>query len=274
MAHRARLDVPAPTLRAVTAWIAAARRGNGHRPWQRAATVHHHVLLVLRWMRHHAALADLADDAHVSIATAYRYLHEALDVIADHAPDLHDVLVVARDQGLTYLCLDGTLVPVDRVAARTERGNNTWYSGKNHQFNGKIQVISDPNGHPLWVSAVRPGSVHDLRCARELVLPTLYPFCRLRPDGHSHLPVLADKGYIGAGIGVRVPHRRPTGGQVLDRDARTYNRFHAALRAPSERANALLQHWHALDHVTLDPWALTKIAAAALVLTRLQLPVR
>lgn len=274
MSHRARLDVPTPTLRAVTGWIATARRNTGHRPWQRAATVHHHVLLVLRWMRQRAGVLDLAHDAGISIATAYRYLHEALDVIASHAVGLHDVLVQAQQQGLPYLCLDGTLIPVDRVAERTERGNHTWYSGKNHQFSGNIQVISDPDGHPLWVSAVRPGSVHDLACARELVLPALYPFARLRPDGHSYLPVLADKGYIGAGIGVRVPHRRPAGNQVLDPSTRTYNRLHAALRAPSERANALLQHWHALDRVTLNPWSLTKIAAAALVLTRLQLPVR
>ena len=74
MSHRARLDVPAPTIRIVTAWIAAARRGDSRRPRQRAAIVHHHVLLVLRWMRHRAGSADVADDTRVSIATAYRYL--------------------------------------------------------------------------------------------------------------------------------------------------------------------------------------------------------
>ncbi|GAA4982971.1 transposase family protein [Kineococcus glutinatus] len=274
MSHRARLDVPAPTLRTVTGWIAAARRGRDRRPWQRAATVHQHVLLVLRWLRHRADLADLAHDAHISIATAYRYLHEALDAIAAHAPDLHDVLHIAREKRLAYLCLDGTLVATDRVTARTERGNDAWYSGKHHRHGGNVQVLADPDGHPLWVSAVRPGARHDLACARELVLPALYPFCRLAPDRHSHLPVLADKGYVGAGIGVRVPYRRPAGGQRLDRTARTYNRCHAALRAPAERAISLLGHWRALDHVTLDPGAITKIASVAFVLTHLQLPTR
>jgi hypothetical protein len=56
VAHRARLDVPAPILQAVTGWIAQHRRRPGARPWQRAATVHAQVLLVLRWLRHRADL--------------------------------------------------------------------------------------------------------------------------------------------------------------------------------------------------------------------------
>ena len=51
MAHPARLDVPAPVLKTVTGWIARHRRRPGARPWQRAATVHAQVLLVLRWLR-------------------------------------------------------------------------------------------------------------------------------------------------------------------------------------------------------------------------------
>ncbi len=49
---------------------------------------------------------------------------------------------------------------------------------------------------PLWVSDVRPGFTHDLTAAREQVLPALYPHAA------RGLPVLADKGYIGAGAGV------------------------------------------------------------------------
>src|SRR3954466_4994093 len=86
VAHRARLDVPAPILKAVTGWISRHRRRPGARPWQRAATVHAQVLLVLRWLRHRADVHALARDTGVSDATGYRYLHEALDVIAAHAP--------------------------------------------------------------------------------------------------------------------------------------------------------------------------------------------
>ncbi len=38
----------------------------------------------------------MASDAEVSIAATYRYLHESLQVMAAHTPDLHDVLARAR----------------------------------------------------------------------------------------------------------------------------------------------------------------------------------
>jgi hypothetical protein len=268
VAHRARLDVPAPILKAVTGWIARHRRRPGARPWQRAATVAAQVLLVLRWLRHHADLHTLATDAAVSDATAYRYLHEALDVIAAHAPDLHGVLAAAHAAGAAYLCLDGTLVPTDRVAARVdingEPGHNLWYSGKHHAFGGNVQVIADPTGFPLWVSDVRPGSTHDLTAARELVLPALYPHAA------RGLPVLADKGYIGAGIGVHTPVKRPAGGAVLHTDTRCYNQLITDLRAPTERAHALLGYWRALNRITVCPQRIGVIVAAALVLTSMQ----
>jgi len=79
------VDVSAPVLKAVTGWIARVRRRPGARPWQRAATMHAQVLLlVLRWLRHRADLHSLAADIHTSDATAYRYLHEGLDMIAAH----------------------------------------------------------------------------------------------------------------------------------------------------------------------------------------------
>lgn len=119
------------------------------------------------------------------------------------------------------MCLDGTLVPTDRVAGRTERGNDTWYSGKNRRFGGNIQVVTDPSGFPLWVSKVRPGSFHDLACARELALPLLY--AHAAPSCPDRIPVLADKGHTSAGTGIRVPIKRPRSGRVLHQDNRTYN---------------------------------------------------
>ncbi len=63
------------------------------------------------------------------------------------------------------MCLDGTLVSTDRIAARAERGHHLWYSGKHHAFGGTVQVLTDPTGFPLWVSRMRPGSTHDLTAA-------------------------------------------------------------------------------------------------------------
>jgi DDE superfamily endonuclease len=262
VSHRASLDVSPAVLKAVTGWIARHRRRPGSRPAQRAGTVHAQVALVLRWLRHRLDLRTLAGEAGVSIATAYRYLHEALEVIAGHAPQLDDVLKRAHAAGLPFVCLDGTLIPTDRVAARAERGHHLWYSGKHHAFGGSVQVLTDPTGFPLWTSAVRPGSTHDLTAARELVLPALYPHAA------RGLPVLADKGYTGAGIGVHVPVRHHPAGP-LHIDNRCYNLLITALRAPAERGNALLGRWRALDRVTLCPQRIGAIAAAALTLASL-----
>lgn len=267
MSHRARLDVSPRVLKAVTGWIARHRRRPGARPFQRAGTVHTQVALVLRWLRHRLDLRVLALQAQVSIATAYRYLHEGLDVIAAHAPDLHDVLVDARVRGLSYLCLDGTLVPTDRVGDWVEgehgkRGHHLWFSGKHRRFGGNVQVLTDPSGFPLWVSDVRPGSTHDLLAAREQVLPALYPHAA------RDLPVLSDKGYTGAGVGIHVPIKEQPGGR-LHVDNQSYNALVTALRAPTERGNALLGHWRALDRVTVCPQRIGVIAAAALVLISL-----
>ena len=270
MSHRAHIDVPAPVLRAVSGWLARARRAPGARPWQRAATVNAHVLLVLGWLRHALDVPFLATRAGVSLSTGYRYLHEGLDVIAAHAPDLGEVCqaahAAARRGDLAFVGLDGTLVPTDRVAARTPAGNDEWYSGKHRRHGGNVQVLTDDTGFPLWVSEVRPGSWHDLACARQLVLPALYPHSALR---EGRLPVLADKGYTGAGIGMLVPLRRPKGGQQLAVDNRTYNALVTATRAPTERANALLGWARALRRVTLDPTRITAIARAALVIITL-----
>jgi hypothetical protein len=266
VSDRARLDVSAPVLRAVTGWIARHRRRPGARPGQRAGTVRTQVVLVLRWLRHRLDLRTLALQARVSISTAYRYLHEGLKVIAAHAPDLDQVLADARATGVAFVCLDGTLIPTDRVAARVEvdghRAHHLWFSGKHRAFGGNVQVLTDHTGFPLWVSAGRPGSTVDLTAARELVLPTLYPYAA------RGLPVLADKGYTGAGIGVHVPVRHHPAGP-LHIENRCSNLLINALRAPAERGNALLGRWRALDRVTLCPQRIGAIAAAALTLASL-----
>ena len=117
-----------------------------------------------------------------------------------------------------------------------------------------MQVIFDPTGFPLWVSEVCPGSTHDLTAARGL-------------------PGLADKGYTGAGVGIHVPIKHHPAGP-LHTDNRCYNRLLTALRAPSERGNALLGRWRALDRVTVCPQRIGVIAAAALVLTSLDRGIR
>lgn len=259
--YRATLDVPIGTLRAVTGWLREHRRVHDVRPWQRAATVYVQALMVLRWFKEDTDLRILARDAGVSIATAYRYLHEGIDVIADHAPDLADVLAQALREGWSFVCLDGALIATDRCSAKGESGHHAWYSGKHKRHGGNVQVLCGPTGYPEWVSPVEPGSTHDITCARAHVLGALYPAAA------QDLPTLTDKGYVGAGIGIIVPIK----GRNLALDNQTRNALISALRAPAERGNALLkQTWKALRHVTLDPGRITEIAAAALVLLHLQ----
>ncbi|MFE4257033.1 transposase family protein [Streptomyces sp. NPDC056910] len=106
---------------------------------------------------------------------------------------------------MTHVILDGALVESDRVCGKRENGNDLWFSQKHKAFGGNVQFLSAPDGTPLWVSEVEPGSTPDITAARIHVLPALY---KAAAQG---LPTLADKGYIGAGIGIRVPVHRPKG---------------------------------------------------------------
>lgn len=263
--YRATLDVPEQTAVWVSRQLAAHRKAHDARPWQRAATPFVQAVLVLRWFKDGADLRLLARDAKISVATAYRYLHEAIDVIAAHAPDLPDVLAQGLREGWQFVCLDGTLIGSVRSAARSEAGHDLWYSGKHHRHGGNIQVLTGPDGYPQWVSEVEPGSTHDIAAARVHALGALYPAAA------AGLPTLADKGYTGAGIGVTVPIK----GGNLAPDNLARNLLISALRAPAERANALLKRtWKALERITLDPWRIGAITAAALVLLHLQRPSR
>lgn len=60
-----------------------------------------------------------------------------------------------------YLILDGTLLPIDRIAADTP-----YYSGKHKRRGMNVQVLTDPLGRLLWASPALPGSTHDLTAAR------------------------------------------------------------------------------------------------------------
>ncbi len=264
ISYRATLDVPEHTLTIVCRLLAAHRTQSDRRPRQRAATVHTQAIMVLRWFRDGTDVATLARNAHISMATAYRYLHEAIDVLADHAPDLHDVLDQGIRSGWEYVCLDGTLIASTRCRERSEAGHDLWYSGKHHRHGGNIQVLTDPTGYPVWVSDVEPGSVHDITAARrDGVLGALYTAAA------EGMPTLADKGYTGAGIGVHTP----TKGHDLDAGTRCRNTVLSAMRAPAERANALLKtRWKALQRISLCPWRIGSITAAALVLLHLQEP--
>ncbi|MGD9483660.1 transposase family protein [Streptomyces sp. TRM70308] len=262
----ATLDVPRHVVHYLSRLLAAHRRQIGTPRGSRVLGPFRQAVLVLRWFRERGCVHCLARDAGVSQATGYRYLHEGIDVLAGQAPDLHEVLDRCRREGATHVVLDGTLIDCDRVAGARENGNELWYSQKHKAFGGSIQFLASPDGTPLWVSDVEPGSTPDTTAARIHALPALY---KAAADG---LPTLADKGYIGAGIGTLVPVRRPKGQseQALHADTRTTNSLIRGLRALGERAAAeLKQRWRTLQYVTLSPSRIGDIARAALVLNEI-----
>lgn len=239
--YRATLDVPAHTVAIVSRWLAAHRRAHDRRPWQRAATPYVQAVRALRWFKDATDLRLLARDAGISVATACRGLHEAIEVIAVHAPELPNVLARGLKQGWAFLCLDGTLIASTRSSAGSQAGHDIWYSGKHTRHGGNIQVLTGPTGYPEWVSDVEPGSTHDLTAARAHALPALYPAAA------QGQPSLTEKGYVGAGTGIIVP----TKGRNLHPDYQTHDTVISALRAPAERANALLKRtWKALERIT------------------------
>ena len=270
ISHSASLDISRATLATVTGWIARARRYPGARAYQRAVGPGRQALLVLRWLRDAIPIWRLARDARISQATAYRYLHEGLDALAERSPTLAGAVAAAKASAGKYLCLDGVLITTDRVAARKDDGRHLYYSGKHKRFGVNIQVLADASGFPLWVSDGLPGSTHDLTAARALVLPHLFPHTALhRLD---RIDVLADKGYTSAGAGVRTPYKRdPRMSEGVDPDGATYSQLITSLRAVAEGANAMItERWHALRHVTLDPAVVGTAAAAALTLIHLE----
>jgi hypothetical protein len=270
IAYRAMLDVPRELVVHVSRLLAAHRHDLGTRNKSRALTCWRQAVFALVWFRDRGVdLRVLGAGFGISRATAYRYRDEALLVLSALAPDLTDALHRVQAEGWSHVILDGKVVDTDRCHEKTisKKGHtiDVWYSGKTHDFGGNIQAVMRPDGFPIWVSDVEPGSIHDLRVAGEHALGALYAAAA------RGLPTLADPGYEGAGHGVYTPVKQPTDGRRLHIDNRTYNMLLRSLRCLGERGFALLtQRWRVLQHVTASPTKISNIARAALVLTHLE----
>ena len=269
IAYRATLDVPRELAWFVAKLLLAERRRRGTPRGSRALSCFWQAVLGLRWFRDRTSVEALARDHGISRATAYRYVDEVITVLAGQAPDLHEALKRAKDGGFSHVILDGTVIVCDRCKepADSVKGEviDLWYSGKAHAHGGNIQAVIAPDGFPLWVSEVEPGSVHDITAARVHALPALYHAAA------TGLPTLADPGYEGAGIGILIPVKQPSSGRQLDLNARTRNAIQRSLRCLGERGFALLTgRWRTLQHITASPSKIGGIARAALVLTHFE----
>jgi hypothetical protein len=267
--YRVTLDVDRELVRFVAKLLAAERRRRHTPRRSRALTCFWQAVLGLRWFRDRTRPDALARDHSISRATAYRYRDDVIDVLAGQAPDLHQALQRASEEGLPHVVLDGTIIESDRCRepAISVKGEviDLWYSGKAHAHGGNVQAVTGPGGFPLWTSDAEPGSVHDLTAARIHALSALYHAAA------QGLPTLADSGYEGAGIGIHIPAKQPADGRELDIDTRSRNAIQPSMRCLGERGFALLTgRWRTLQHITASPGRIGDITRAALVLTHFE----
>ena len=74
-------------------------------------------LLALAHLRNGDTLTRLAAGFQVGVATAWRYIREAITLLAAAANDLHQAM--ARIRLLAYVILDGTLIPMTACTIRS-----------------------------------------------------------------------------------------------------------------------------------------------------------
>ena len=240
--YRAALPLSRKTLTFAAGMIRRHRKSIGSR-W-RKLNPGQQALLVLAYLRKGETFAELAAGFGVGTTTAWRYVEEVIALLAARAPKLRKAVRDAKRAGYAYVVLDGTLIPIDRVAA-----DRPFYSGKHKRHGMNLQVIASPDGDILWVSGALPGSVHDKRA--EWIWGVL---AELEAAG---LITLADKGYQGSTY-AKIPYR----GKNKPESQKQANKAHAKLRSPGERANAQLKTWRILRKLRCCPWRAGQLAKA------------
>ncbi|MGW3389503.1 IS5 family transposase [Streptomyces cinereoruber] len=241
------IDVSSSSLRFLSARLRAHRRQRGTR-WRRL-TAGRQALLALAHLRCGHTYGQLAAGFGIGTTTAYRYVTEAIELLAELAPDLATAMKTAAQKA--FVILDGTLLPIDRIAA-----DRPFYSGKHKRHGMNVQVLADPHGRLLWASPALPGAVHDIRAARTHGI--------IGALADAGLPCWADKGYQGASGTVRVPFRDRW--DRLSPGQQAVNRSHARIRALGEQAMAALKTWRLLRKLRCSTIRITNIVRAVLTL--------
>ena len=143
--YRAALPLSSKTLNYAAGIIRRHRKAIGS-CW-RKLNPGRQALLVLAYLRKGETFAELAAGFEVGTTTAWRYVNETVELLAARAPKLRRAVRDAVKAGYAYVVVDGTLIPVDRVA--TDR---PFYSGKHKKHGMSLQVIASPaGGHRVGV---------------------------------------------------------------------------------------------------------------------------
>jgi hypothetical protein len=245
--HSSGLDVSSSALCFLAAGLRRHRREIGTR-WQRLS-VGRQALLALAHLRNGHPYAQLAAGFGIGTTTAYRYITEAVQVLAALAPTLTEAVRLCVKE--SFVMLDGTLLSIDRIAA-----DRPFYSGKHKRHGMNVQVIADLKGRLLWASPALPGAVHDVRAARDHGIVDALT--------KAGIACWADKGYQGARGSVRVPDRGRW--ETLSAGQQAANRSHAKIHALVERAVATLKAWRILRKVRCSTTRITGLVQATLCL--------
>ncbi|GGU11572.1 hypothetical protein GCM10010244_42480 [Streptomyces coeruleorubidus] len=159
-----------------------------------------------------------------------------------------------READADYVLLDSTLGECDRGGDR-----RVGYSHKHRWHGANVQVLTDPAGQLLWISPALPARAHDLTAA---CTHRIIQICE-----RQGVPILAAPAYMGAGLWVTTPLRRPPG-RWLTPTQQTVNRALSAGRAPVERGVARLESLRIFRRSRRSSNRMTSIAAAVLTLER------
>jgi hypothetical protein len=250
LSYRSVLPLSSNTLRYVAKLITAYRSQIRSR-WRRLSASRQ-ALLVLAYLHDNLPFTRLAASFTVGVATAWRYVQETIGLLAMRAPSLAEALRTATGSGWGLVLMDGTLIPIDRVADQAP-----YYSGKHRRHGMLLIVLAGPQGQLLWCSKAYGARTHELTAADETGL--------LWATSQHQLSVLADKGYQGAPGHVLTPYRAERG-WPLPPQYKKANTAHAGARGPGERANATLKTWRVLHKYRSSPHRATALTQAILTL--------
>ncbi len=156
--------------------------------------------------------AQITTGFGVAATRAYRHVTETVQLLATLAPGPIDALGAASVKA--YLILDGTLLPIDRIAA-----DRPCCSGEHKRHGMNVQVVADPFGRLL-----RPCPAPSTTSARPVPTAPSGPASGAGPT----------KGYRGAPNTVRIPCWRRWEALFVGQQA--VSRSHVKIRALVEQA--------------------------------------
>ena len=236
--YTAVLDVSEDSVLFLSGLLHAERVRRGTRKDSRALSTYKQAVLVLRWLFDDTRMSQLARDNDIGCRPPTTTATRRSRCWPRGKPSLHGALLAAKAAGHTHVLLDGTLIRTDRISTPgPTRGVDLWWCGKHRHHGGNIQVVSAPDGWPLWTSDVRPGREHDTTAARADP-DLLAQITAWVDDGQLGL---ADLGYEGEADLLRIPIKKPAGGE-LTCDQQAYN------AAPSQVLGLLPARAHGLFH--------------------------